>query len=50
MDPITAVANAIQAVAEMVTEISQGQPPDVKKQMWEWWVEDIAWWRGLLKK
>lgn len=49
MDPITAVANAVQAVAEMVTEISKGQPLEVKAQLWTWWVEDQKFWRELLK-
>jgi hypothetical protein len=40
MDPVTAVALAMKAIAEMVTAIVAGQPPEVKKQIWEWYVED----------
>jgi hypothetical protein len=29
------------ALANMVTEIVKGQPPEVKKQMWEWFVADV---------
>lgn len=49
MDPISAVALAIKAVAEMTTEIVKGQTPEQKKQMWDWFVEDVAFWRELLK-
>lgn len=48
MDPISAVALATKAVAEMITEIVKGQPPDVKAQMWAWYIEDVKWWRNLL--
>ncbi len=49
MDPATAAALAVKAIAEMVTEIVRGQPPEVKKQAWEWWQKDIERWRKLLK-
>ena len=39
----------IQAVAEMVTEIVKGQPPEVKKQLWEWYIEDMKKLREFLK-
>lgn len=44
MDP-TAFALAVKAIAEMVTEIVKGQPPEAKAQMWAWWIEDQARWR-----
>lgn len=49
MDPITAMAMAAKAIAEMITAIVEGQPPEVKAQAWAWWVEDQAFWRGILK-
>ena len=39
------ITEAIVAVCEMITEIVKGQPPEVKKQMWEWYIEDIKGWR-----
>lgn len=42
MDPITAAAQAITAVANMITQIVAGQPPEVKAQIWDWYVKDIA--------
>ena len=49
MDPVTAVANAVQAIAVMVTEIVKGQPADVKARIWEQYMKDIEFWRKLLK-
>jgi hypothetical protein len=49
MDPITAFAVAAKAIAEMVTEIVRGQPPEVKEKMWKWYVEDVERWRRLFK-
>ena len=33
----------------LVNTIIASQPPDVQKQLWEWYVKDIAWWRKALK-
>ena len=40
-----AVALAVKAIAEMVTEIVKGQPADVKYKLWEWYVKDMENWR-----
>lgn len=40
MDPLTAWALAVKAIAELVTEIVKDQPADVKAQAWEWWKQD----------
>jgi len=49
MDAITAWALATKAVAEMVTEIVRGQPPEVRAQAWQWWMEDQLFWRNIFK-
>lgn len=49
MDPITAIALATKAVAELLTEVIKGQPLEVRTQVWEWWVKDQERWRKLLK-
>lgn len=49
MDPITAVANAVEAIAKMVTAIVEGQPPETKAKIWDWYVKDTEFWRKLLK-
>lgn len=42
---IEAVALAVKALAEMVTEIIKGQPPAVKEKIWDWYVKDMENWR-----
>jgi hypothetical protein len=49
VDPITACALATKAIAEMITEIVKGQPPEVRRQMWDWYVEDQKRWRRWFK-
>ena len=49
MDPLTAIATMITALAEMVTEIARGQPPEVRKQIWDWYIEDQKILRKLFK-
>lgn len=44
-----AIALAVKALAEMTTEIVKGQPPEVKAQMWAWFVEDVKAWRAFFK-
>jgi hypothetical protein len=49
MDPITALANLITALTNLVKVVIEGQPPEVKKQLWDWYVTDVAKWRKLFK-
>ena len=49
MDPITAVALATKAIAEMITEIVKGQPAEERAKMWAWYVADQEHWRKLFK-
>lgn len=49
MDPLTALALATKAVAEMITEIVKGQTPEQRAQVWAWWIEDQTRWRKLFK-
>lgn len=37
---------AIKAL-EVIEKIIDGQPPDVKKQLWEWYIEDMKGWRAF---
>jgi len=46
---VEAVALAVKALAEMVTEIVKGQPPELKAKMWEWYVKDMETWRKFWK-
>jgi hypothetical protein len=50
MDPITAICRVIEALTKLVTVIVEGQTPEQKKIFWDWWIEDMKFWRDLLKK
>ena len=39
----------IVKLLDFATEIVRGQPPEVKKQMWQWYIEDMKRFRKLLK-
>lgn len=48
MDPVTAFVNLATELTKLVNTIVSSQPPEVQKQLWEWYVKDIAWWRKFL--
>lgn len=39
MDPLTAVALATKAIAELVLEVIRGQPPELKARQWQWFID-----------
>jgi len=47
MDPITALANLIAEITKLMIVIVEGQPAEVKKQLWDWYIEDVKRWRKL---
>ncbi len=49
MDPVTALAAMIEALTKLVTVIVEGQTPDQKKQIWDWYIADVARWRKAFK-
>jgi hypothetical protein len=49
MDPVTAFTAIATELLKLVNAIIASQPPDVQRQLWEWYVKDIAWWRKALK-
>lgn len=49
MDPVTAFANIIIELTKLATAIVESQPPEVRKQIWEWYVQDIKFWRKVFK-
>ena len=48
MDPLTAFTNLATALVKYATVVAEGQPQDVREQMWRWFVKDIGWWRKKL--
>ncbi len=47
MDPVTAFALVVKAVAEMITEIVKGQTPEQKQKLWDFYIQDVERWRHL---
>lgn len=45
MDPLTAAANLITALTKLVTVVMEGQTPEQRKQLWDWYIADVARWR-----
>ena len=44
---IIASARAVEAIASLVGKIMDGQTPEQKKVLWDWYIEDMRRWRKL---
>jgi hypothetical protein len=49
MDPLTAFTNLITAITTLVVTIADGQTPEQRKQIWDWYIADVTRWRHLFK-
>ncbi len=49
MDPITAATNLITALTKLVQTAMDGQTPEQKKILWDWYIQDVKFWRKLLQ-
>lgn len=49
MDPATAALNAFAALLKFLTVIAEGQPEDVRRELWQLYLKDLKWWRSKLK-
>jgi HD-like signal output (HDOD) protein len=49
MDPLTAVANLVTALTKFATVIAESQTPEQRQQIWDWYIQDVAWWRKKLR-
>jgi hypothetical protein len=38
------------AIIDLIKVIVEGQPPEVKKQLWDWWIQDYKELRALVGK
>lgn len=47
MDPLTAALQLANTIAEIVKQAMADQPPEVKRQLWEWYVQDAKAWRDF---
>jgi hypothetical protein len=39
----------IELLLQIVLEAMHGQSPEHKKQMWDWYIQDVMFWRRVLK-
>ena len=39
----------IELILRIVLEAMEGQTPEQKKQIWDWYIKDVEYWRKLLK-
>lgn len=47
MDPLTAVTLLITELTKLVTVVLEGQTPEQKKIIWDWYIADVKSWRKL---
>ncbi len=39
----------LELLLKIVLEAMEGQTPEQKKIIWDWYITDVAWWRKKLK-
>jgi len=49
MDPVSAFANVVTAIANLISKLVDGQTPEQKKKMWDWFIADVERWRAFFK-
>lgn len=49
MDPLTALTNLVTALTTLVTTVMDGQTPEQKKMLWDWYLADVTRWRTWFK-
>lgn len=45
---VTAFCTMVNTIGLCVLEGMRGQTPEQKKTMWQWYVDDVTWWRKFL--
>lgn len=40
---------SLELLLQIVLTAMEGQTPEQRKQIWDWYIEDIKWWRKALK-
>jgi hypothetical protein len=44
---VVASAKAVEAISNLVSKIIEGQTPEQRKVLWDWYIEDMSRWRKL---
>ena len=45
---LLAFAEIVKALALLLEKVTDGQTPEQKKIMWDWFIKDVQWWRVKL--
>ena len=43
------IVELVTALTKLVTVAMEGQTPDQRKQLWDWYIEDVKFWRKAFK-
>lgn len=49
MDPVTAALAFLTELTKLATVVIESQPPEVRHELWKMYLEDVKWWRKVLK-
>lgn len=44
---IIAISEAIKAICSLVEKAMEGQSPEQKQKLWEWYIHDVEAWRAF---
>ena len=47
--PSAIILSLLDSVLKIVTLAMEGQTPEQRKIIWDWYIADVRWWRRLLK-
>jgi hypothetical protein len=47
--PLIPGERIVELLLEIVLEAMRGQTPEQRRVMWDWYIEDVKWWREVLK-
>jgi hypothetical protein len=50
MDPLTAFFSAVEAGFKLVSTVIEGQPPDVKAELWKLYLQDVKAFRAFFEQ
>ncbi len=46
---ITVFVQLVVALTNLAIAMAEGQTPEQKKIIWDWWIKDITFWRKFFK-
>lgn len=49
MDPLSAILALATESLKFAAQVAEGQTPEQRRIIWDWYIKDVAWWRKALK-